>query len=304
MDGKLAVVKARRAKKAPATAATTVYAVTSCADEPVAVEGAAAAAAAADSPSSDHIILHLNVSTAGAPDVEAFNVDTESVSAYPQTTAQTCPTSPTASTSGCAATTTALRVIDLLKDFEEKNKQDEWPQSTSIACYWCCHAFNNPPYGIPVKYHNGRFHVVGCFCSLECAAAHNFSAVGGSVDEAWERYSLLNMFARRLGRAERVQAAPSKLTLQMFGGHMSIDEFREFHKNERIVQINFPPLMMLTQQIEEVNECDVVKDIRYIPLDSARVSKYKERMTLRRSKPVNTHGNTLDKTMNIRTLSS
>ncbi len=281
----------RAPRKAAATAtatATTVYAVPSCAEDAV-------AALAAPPPTSDgdHIILHLDVSTAS--DVAAYNHDEAEAgsSLFPVGGGASVAAAP-------AAAPSALRVVDLLKDIEEKNKHDEWPQSTSIACYWCCHPFDNPPYGLPVKHQGDRFHVVGCFCSLECAAAHNFSAMGGSVDEAWERYTLLNMLARSLGRAERVQAAPSKLTLQLFGGHMGIDEFREFHKNERIAQINFPPLMMLTQQIEEVNECDVVKDIRYIPLDSARVSKYKERMTLRRSKPINTHGNTLDKAMNLK----
>lgn len=192
-----------------------------------------------------------------------------------------------------------LKVVHLLKDFEEKNKHNEWPMSTSIHCYWCCHRFNNVPFGIPVKFVNEKFHVVGCFCSLECSAAHNMKHYDSS-DEMWERYMLINMLSRRLGKHNIVKPAPDRLALKIFGGHMDIEEFRSYCDTGKIIINNFPPMMTLTQQLEESNESDITSDLKYIPIDTDRINKYKEKMKLKRQKPISNFANTLDHAMNLK----
>jgi hypothetical protein len=191
------------------------------------------------------------------------------------------------------------KVVELLKDFEMKSKASEWPLTTNIACYWCCHKFNTIPFGIPVKFYHGKFHVYGCFCSLECAAAYNFN-FAESLDEVWERYNLINLLSRNLGHANKVKTAPNRLALKMFGGHMDIEEFREFSETSKVLSVNFPPMTTLTQQIEELNECDVNSEYRYIPIDHERINKYKEKLTLRRTKPVTDYKHTLDHMMNLK----
>lgn len=192
-----------------------------------------------------------------------------------------------------------LKIIELLKDFEEKNKNDEWPQTTCINCYWCCHKFETPPFGIPLKYVNKKFQVFGCFCSLECASAFNFDSKE-SKDEIWERYNLINLIARSIGYKNTVKASPTRLALIMFGGYLDIDSFRNFCKTSKLININFPPMMTLTQQIEEINDSDINSENKYIPVDTDRILKYKEKLTLKRSKPINTLENTLDHSMNLK----
>lgn len=193
-----------------------------------------------------------------------------------------------------------LKVINLLRDFEEKNKNNEWPSNTSIACYWCCHRFDNAPFGIPVKYDNGTFFVYGCFCSLECASAYNLNNKETN-DEMWERYSLINLLARKIGyAASYVKPAPNKLTLKYFGGHLSIEEFRRYTNTNKMISINFPPMMTMTQQIEEINESDVNNDFKFIPVDTDRINRYKEKIKLKRNKPFHNMKDTLDQTMNIK----
>lgn len=193
----------------------------------------------------------------------------------------------------------SFKVISLLKDFEEKNKNNEWPSSTSIHCYWCCHRFDGAPIGIPVKYVDGRFHVYGCFCSLECAAAYNFGSQD-SYDEILERHQLLNLLARKLGHCQRVRSAPDRLSLKMFGGHLDIDSFRLFTKSNKVIGLNFPPMMTITQQIEEFNDCDITStDCRYIPIDTERVNRYKDKMIVKRNTVKSLNKNTLDSTMKI-----
>jgi hypothetical protein len=86
----------------------------------------------------------------------------------------------------------------------------------------------------------------------------------------------------------------------MFGGHLSIEDFREFCRTSKIININFPPMLSLTQQIEEINESDLNKEYKYIPLDTERINKYKDKIKLKRSKPLTTYENTLDHAMNLK----
>lgn len=187
------------------------------------------------------------------------------------------------------------KVVELLKEFEEKSKNGEWPLSTNISCYWCCHKFETPPVGLPCKYTDAKYFVTGCFCSLECAAAYNVMFLRDSNME--ERMNLLSMLSRDLGYDTLVKPAPPREMLQMFGGNMAIDDFRGcFHKRKSI-NINFPPMVVLINQMEEVNDCDVSNKLKYVPLDMDRIDKYKEKLKLCRSIPVNANKNTLENVM-------
>jgi hypothetical protein len=197
------------------------------------------------------------------------------------------------------------RIVRLLSDFQEKSKVGEWPSSTLVHCYWCCHGFSTPPLGLPIRYLNGRFHVVGCFCSLECASAYNFDHMGrDSVDDCLMRHSLLNALSIKLGLAPIVRQAPDRLALQIFGGHMSIDEFRAHGASvtgatSRLI-VNTPPMHCVTQHIEEISDHDLQSEYRYVPLDTDRISRYQEKIRLSRTKPLSNFKNTLDHTMNIK----
>ena len=154
--------------------------------------------------------------------------------------------------------------------------------------------------GLPVKLAGDAFHVTGCFCSLECAAAYNFDG-RGSVDETLNRFTLINALAERMGLGlnRAVRPAPSRLALTMFGGHMGIEEFRAFSGSGRQVIVHSPPMLTLTQQVEEVNDTEMRSEYRFVPLDSERVSRYQERVRMRRTKPLVSYKNTLDHAMNL-----
>lgn len=194
---------------------------------------------------------------------------------------------------------TGSKVINILQDFEEKNKNNEWPMNTSISCYWCCHRFDNAPVGIPINYMHGKFDVFGCFCSLECAAAYNFGE-NTSQDEMWERYNLINLLSRRMKLGKVIKAAPSRLSLKTFGGHMDIDTFRGFGKMNKFINLNFPPMTSITQQLEEINDFEIGNDFKYIPVDNDRINKYKEKIIFKRSKPLIDTNKSLESSMNLK----
>lgn len=196
-----------------------------------------------------------------------------------------------------------LKVVNLLKDFQPRNNAG-WPQSTNIHCYWCCHPFQTVPYGLPVKYLDAKFFVTGCYCSLECCLAYNNDSKS-SLDEILERKNMINMLSHAIGCSSVssvgtvVKAAPNRLALKCFGGHMDIEDFRTFGRTNKLVNVNMPPMVTLTQQIEEINENDINREFRYVPIDTDRINKYKEKIMIKRSKPVYEAKNTLDHVMKL-----
>lgn len=191
------------------------------------------------------------------------------------------------------------KVVNVLNEFAEKNKNNEWPSNTSISCYWCVHKFDNAPFAIPINYKNGSFDVFGCFCSLECAAAHNFNE-NKSQDEMWERYQLINMMSREMKLGNVVRCAPPRLSLKVFGGNMDIDTFRNVGKCNKLMNVNFPPMTSITQQLEEINDFEISSDFKYIPVDDDRINKYKEKIIFKRNKPLIDKNKSLESTMNLK----
>lgn len=192
-----------------------------------------------------------------------------------------------------------LKVVDILHDFKEKNKNNEWPSNTTIHCYWCCHKFNNAPFGIPINFENTKFEVFGCFCTLECAAAYNFK-MNHNIDEMWERNNLINLLSRHIGYKSYVKPAPDRLCLKQFGGFMDIDEFRSHTNLNRVINVNFPPMTSVTQQLEEINENDLKNQLKYIPIDMERIKKYKEKVLFKRNKPLVDTKISIESTMDLK----
>jgi hypothetical protein len=138
------------------------------------------------------------------------------------------------------------------------------------------------PFGVPVARRNGKFHVIGNYCSLECASASNFDRHRGS-DLAWERNMLINELSAACGNgSEKVTPAPARELLLQFGGDMDIAKFRGMVSRVRLV---YPPCMVVEpQHVEEVDAHQVLHDAQYVPLDDAKLDKYKD-ARLKRSKP-------------------
>lgn len=242
---------------------------------------------------------------------DGFNAIQQQAPSHTSATYSYCDTSPnpilpfesleersvTENTSGQEICKKNAKAKSLLSNFHTKR---EWPLSTNVLCHWCCHNFNNTPLGLPLKYchANNTFLVTGCFCSFNCALAYNNSM--RTIDNKQEREHLLYFLAHKiLGDVSVIKPAPSPLCLSAFGGCLSIEEFRE--ESSILYFVNPPPMVMMSQQIEEVSEeCLHHKKEEFVPLDEERVNKYKERLKLKREKPLHANNNTLDKLLNIK----
>ena len=196
---------------------------------------------------------------------------------------------------------TKTTVEKCIIQFDEANKNNKWPSSTSIYCWWCCHPFSGPPCCLPCDYKNDTFKVFGVFCSPECAASYNFDDVNSGCD-IWERYSLLNLLYKKIYNDKniKIKLAPPKQTLKIFGGHLSIKEFRINNTNyANTYKIIIPPLVSIIP-IQELTGIDngysSNNDKKYIVIEKDNI-KEDSSLRLKRSKPFNSNKNTLDKCM-------
>ena len=187
---------------------------------------------------------------------------------------------------------------NLMKDFKSSNRSKQWPSKTNIYCFWCSCPFNNTPCAIPQKYIHDTFYVYGCFCSPECAAAYIFD--NKSSDTVWEQYSLLNLLYKDIYGSNRIKIALPRNALKIFGGYLSIDEFRSFHNDKyKEATMIMPPLYSVIPQVEESYIEKRAKKKRFVPIDLDKVKRAKENLRLKRSKPIQKYKNTLENCMNL-----
>ena len=192
----------------------------------------------------------------------------------------------------------------LMRQFMEATQRKEWPTSTPIHCFWCCHPFETKPCALPLEYRNEAFHVYGCFCSPECTASYNFNDFQ-DTEKRWERYSLLNRLYRKRGQPNcKIKLAPPRQTLQIFGGPLTIIQFRNIlEMYDKTYTLNFPPLVSINVQQEQIHfdTCQFnKKDMSlFIPVDQDRVSEASENLKLKRKNPISETINTLESCMNL-----
>jgi len=191
---------------------------------------------------------------------------------------------------------------NIMYEFINANNEKVWPEQTNIHCWWCCHQFDNIPCSLPEYYKKEKFYVCGCFCSFNCCASYNFSK---NDDSMWERFSLLNLMYKKLYNQKfvKISLAPPRETLKMFGGYLSIEEFREsLIKSEKTFTVVKPPLISIIPKIEE-NISQNIKNKNGLSLVNENIlNKTQNNLKLKRNKPVTNPNNTLQTYMDLKIL--
>ena len=182
-------------------------------------------------------------------------------------------------------------VTKCLIQFDETK---EWPISTNISCWWCTYNFNNTPCGLPTHIDKKSCNVLGIFCSPECAAAYNFDSKDSCI---WERYALLNTLYSQ--KSNKIKLAPPREILKKFGGHITINQFRNNRKSDYNYKLIIPPLKSIVPSIE-YNDLDdgyssMLDDKIFITEKNNRINN--SMLKLKRKTPYTK--NTLAECMNI-----
>jgi hypothetical protein len=184
------------------------------------------------------------------------------------------------------------KVFPIFLEFIEHNKKKKWPESTNIDCLWCCHEFDNFPFGIPIKKYDTTYYMFGNFCSAECSAAYNFD--NNDSCESFERYSLINYL---YSIDKQIKVAGPRLSLKKFGGQLSITEFRNNNNiYSKQYKLLLPPMISLIPLVEEVNLID-----NKISIDNNdNLFNIDNELKLKRTKPLPDSFNTLENCMNLK----
>ena len=151
------------------------------------------------------------------------------------------------------------------------------------ACFWCTYDFDNPPVYIPKHHIKDSYHVYGCFCSPECAAAHLMEE---NIDSSskFERYYLLNhIYSKIYNYTKEIKPSPNPYyMLDKYYGNLTIQEYRALLRNERLFLIVDKPLTRILPELHEDND-DFIINNKIIPSNTYQVKKNVQKKTSSKS---------------------
>lgn len=135
-----------------------------------------------------------------------------------------------------------------------------WPLKTDVYCWWCCHSFDSVPVGLPVEFNfikdrqRNLFKVKGNFCSIACVLAwYNHS----KYNQSGKIFNLIKLLNKKLtgsdGYSQKLIPSPPRESLKIFGGELSIKEFREKSDNGFIYNLIEYPMIIIKEFIEEID---------------------------------------------------
>ena len=178
------------------------------------------------------------------------------------------------------------------------------------CCWWCCHPFEGEEYHMPYKYDDRRnkFSTTGIFCSWSCMKALAIDKYGTTKGGQICQYITL-MRKRATSNLSCIHRAPNRFNLKMFGGTLTIEEFRNVSKD------NFPVLQMpneshimphLSKYHREtdtpsigLNTDSSARNLRDKMNEINNSSSRNEPLRLKRPKPLKRDENNLEKTLGI-----
>lgn len=189
----------------------------------------------------------------------------------------------------------------LLVQFKDTSEVKTIPQTSDVACFWCCHTFTNRPVVLPTRDTGEHLQVVGNFCSPECACSYLFDMRQDSHTR-WEQLSLLY---RVYGEAcqGKIQPAPARNILKLFGGALDIIEYRNLIRSHKVrVDIHLPPMVSIlsTMDTKPIDFYDSSLTKGASETINERIQKAEEVLRLRRTKPLKAWESTLDACINLK----
>lgn len=184
--------------------------------------------------------------------------------------------------------------------------ESNYPSRTDKWCWHCCHPFDGQPLPQPFKYDDRRdvYHVRGTFCSWPCMKAHNLDSCSYMKPVC---ANVITLFYKRCtGQLRGIRSAPPKHALRVFGGTMSIEEFRAA-SGKPLEYCVLPPRMVLHEHvIHEVQSGSATRCKRAKPppdlhavVDFKDVATKNETLRLKRPKPLQNNRNLLERTMGL-----
>jgi hypothetical protein len=165
----------------------------------------------------------------------------------------------------------------MLSSFCKEGKN--YPNTTNIKCWWCVHEFDNVPLGMPVHYNGVTFKTRGVFCSFNCILAD-------TKNVNYKKELISAMYYKLNGKIldKSVKPAPDRYLLKIFGGPLSISEFRDVDNVYKMVNY---PMCVIRDFIENIDTTNLkqsnpsyLKNTGAIKLDLQLVENAQKRMNI------------------------
>ncbi len=195
----------------------------------------------------------------------------------------------------------------LLVQFANTTHTHELPAETSLACFWCCEGFSGKPCVIPTRIVDKVWHVYGNFCTPQCCMAYLLSELL-DAHVRWERIALLSrLYGGQFNG--RIYPAPSRESLQRFGGPIAINDFRSICDSQRVrVDIHYPPMVSILASMDTkpIDFYETSMRGNYVPQYNPQKTTHEHgssQLKLKRTKPLKEKESTLDACLNITVMS-
>ena len=189
----------------------------------------------------------------------------------------------------------------LLVHYKGSSDVKQIPTTSDAACLWCCHLFTHRPVILPTRDTGEYIEVTGNFCSPECAVAYLFD-IRQDSHTRWEQLSLLYRIYGQVCHGN-IHPAPARTTLRLFGGVLSIEEYRQLLQSQKVlIDVHLPPMVSIlaTMDTKPIDFYDSGLTKNVMDTVHERLQKAEEGLRLRRTKPLKAWESTLDACINFR----
>jgi hypothetical protein len=189
----------------------------------------------------------------------------------------------------------------MLVQYHNSAERKEIPMQSDAACFWCCHSFSHRPVVLPIRDTGEYLQVMGNFCSPECSVAYLFDMRQDSHTR-WEQLALLyRVYGEACGG--KIHPAPHRTVLTLFGGSLSIQEYRQMIQSQKVrVDVHLPPMVSILATMDtkpiDFYDAGLTKNVNETVKE--RLQKAEEVLRLRRTKPLKAWESTLDACINLK----
>lgn len=167
-----------------------------------------------------------------------------------------------------------------------------------VWCWWCCHPFEGPELHMPFKYDDRlmRFSTMGTFCSWPCVKAYSMD----NGRSKWGEYQMYITLMRKhmYGKVTPCRTAPKRQCLKVFGGTMTIEEFRECKEPPIVRFPNEIQMFCSFMRQESMSLKTETDDQKLRTIQSA--SGQTDTLKLKRNKPLKRTESSLEKSLGIK----
>lgn len=161
-------------------------------------------------------------------------------------------------------------------------------------CWWCCHDHDGDSLSLPYRYDQMRnkFYTCGNFCSWSCMKSYAIDKYGdmrGSIISG----NIIVMRKQLYGKIGSIKPAPDRFKLNVFGGHLTIEEFRE----NNIKDVDIEPNEINSEEIVSI-VIPIQKSVKKLS-DIQNSTHSNDALKLKRSKPLKRTQNNLESALGL-----